>query len=320
MNLAFSDLQGLQSITALGRQDRGAALEQVARQFESFFVAQILKGMRAANEVLAVDDRINSNEMQLRHEMLDQQLSVSLTQGKGLGLAAMFARELGRQFGGSAAAVPVVPDEAQQLAQRRTDRAPPAPRSALPDARAHLPPVVRSAVGLLRPVVEKMSERLATVRFPDKESFVRTIGPLAREAAAKLGVDHRALIAQAALETGWGQSILGDSSGRSSFNLFNIKAGSFWPGASIGVNTLEFSHGIPRPQRARFRAYASFAESFEDYVGLLRGSDRYRRALEAGGDAARFIHGLAAGGYATDPAYAPKVLALLHDPVIAEAP
>jgi flagellar protein FlgJ len=149
---------------------------------------------------------------------------------------------------------------------------------------------------------------------------VRTLAPLAREAAARLGVDHRVLLAQAALETGWGQSILGDSAGRSSFNLFNIKAGSFWPGASVGVTTLEFVGGMPQPQRSRFRAYGSFAESFADYAGLLLGSGRYRGAVAAAADPARFLRALAGAGYATDPGYAGKILRLLRDPAIAEAP
>ena len=101
------------------------------------------------------------------------------------------------------------------------------------------------------------------------------------------------LIAQSALETGWGQSILSDHAGHSSHNLFNIKAGSYWEGRSVGVTTLEFSNGIPQQQRARFRAYGSFAESFADYIALLKGQPRYAAALANGTDPAPSAHGAA---------------------------
>ena len=102
---AWTDLAGLRSITALGRSDRGAALEAAARQFESFFVSQLLKGMRAASEIFAADDPLNTTEMQFRNEMLDQQLAVSLTQGRGLGLGTVLAQQFRQQFGAPAEAV-----------------------------------------------------------------------------------------------------------------------------------------------------------------------------------------------------------------------
>ena len=350
MDYAFNDLGGLQSINRLAKKDRGEAISQIARQFESFFVAQMMKGMRAANDVLAADGLLQTNEMQFRQQMLDDQLGLSLSQGRGLGLAEVFERGLRSQFG--------IPEDARtglgagtpgELDARRMDRAPAIapstpeypPRVApsvatVPGAQAPAPvvseplsvpeadpgPVVRGALAVIEPAVQRAREAIEAVkqRFTDKESFVEALGPLARKAAEKLGVDHRVLLAQAALETGWGQSILGDSAGRSSFNLFNIKAGSFWSGGSVGVNTLEFRDGIPRPERARFRAYGSFEESFGDYAEMLLGNGRYKEAVSKAGDAASFVHGLARAGYATDPEYAPKILRLLCDPAIAGAP
>lgn len=312
---AFTDLQGLQSIRALGKSDRHAALGQVAQQFESFFLGQVLKSMRAATAVFAEDNPLNSNEMQFRQEMLDHQLGLSLSQGRGIGLAAAFARGMARDFGTGGSG-----EDAQSLRQgdgavalRRY------PGSARVPSRA-LPTVVRGAVRVLEPLLDAAREHLPLKsRFADKESFVRAILPHARRAAEKLGVDHRVLIAQAALETGWGQSILGDRSGRSSHNLFNIKAGRAWEGATVGVTTLEFSHGIPHPERARFRAYASFAESFDDYVELLTGAPRYQQAVSEAADPIRFVRGLQEAGYATDPDYAEKVLDLLRDDAVSGA-
>ncbi len=309
----FSELSGLQSINALAKTDAGAALGQVARQFESFFVAQLLKGMRAANELFAEDNPMNSNEMQFRQEMLDQQLSVSLTAGKGLGLASVFERQLRQQFG---ADVDVEPDtrhalDQSGLTERRIERAP------MHASARMVPPVVRNALRLIEPIVQQVKDLADGQReFSDKASFVRAVLPEARRVAAELGVDHRVLVAQAALETGWGQSVIRDAAGRSSFNLFNIKAGSFWEGRSVGVRTLEFRNGIPRPEQARFRAYSSFAESFADYARLLRENPRYHGALTSAGDPGLFIRGLQRAGYATDPAYATKVMSLLRDSAI----
>ncbi|MFM7785072.1 MAG: flagellar assembly peptidoglycan hydrolase FlgJ, partial [Gammaproteobacteria bacterium] len=312
MDISFNDLGSLQSITALGKRDRGEALGEVARQFESFFVSQMLKGMRAANSMMSADDPFQTQEMQFRQQMLDDQLGISLTQGKGLGLAAMIEQAMRRQFRvgddpPGASNRPEGADDTADIEARRISRAPlqspraPAPY-AMPDPASTqpgptlpasaavasaapelpLPTVLREAVEAIGPAVDAVRERVAALRerFSDKKSFVEALAPHAREAAARLGVDHRLLIAQAALETGWGQSILGDSAGRSSMNLFNIKAGSYWQGPSVGVTTLEFRDGVPRPERARFRAYGSFAESFGDYANLLLGNGRYRDAVD----------------------------------------
>jgi len=316
---AFTDIAGVNSLRALGKSDRGAALAHAARQFESMFVSQMLKGMRAANEVLAKDSLFGSNEMSLRQDMLDQQLSLSLTQGGGLGLAAVLERQLRQQFG-EAETVP----ENKELPERPTQRhSPEAWRFARTstETSSSLPAVVSSALKIIKPIAEQAREAVGSglSKFADKQSFIDTVLPAARRAAHALGVDHRVLIAQSALETGWGQSILRDSSGNSSFNLFNIKAGNFWEGRSVSVNTLEFNNGIPRPERARFRAYASFNESFADYVDLLRSKPRYEPALSNARDPARYLQSLQQSGYATDPKYAAKILRLLQDPVIAEA-
>lgn len=319
---AWTDLAGLHSITALGRADRGAGLQAAARQFESFFVTQLLKGMRSANEIFAADNPMNTNEMQFRQDMLDQQLGVSLAQGRGLGLAEVLGRQLRQQFGAPETAVAGAGTSVEaQLEARRIDAAPRESAPALLPrvARAALPPVVSSALRILEPVAQHAREKIAAGLFSGKEAFVRAVLPEARRAARALGIDHRVLIAQSALETGWGQSILSDHAGHSSHNLFNIKAGSYWEGRSVGVTTLEFSNGIPQQQRARFRAYGSFAESFADYIALLKGQPRYAAALANADDPARFMRSLQQAGYATDPAYAHKVMQLLADDAIAGA-
>ena len=146
-----------------------------------------------------------------------------------------------------------------------------------------------------------------------KADFVRTMWPHAQRAASQLGVDPNALVAQAALETGWGRSVPSQSGGSSSFNLFGIKAGSNWAGATANVPTLEFEEGVAVRRVERFRAYDSPADSFSDYAKLIGSNPRYENARGAGGDVVTFASALQDGGYATDPNYAQKVVAVADE-------
>jgi flagellar protein FlgJ len=143
-------------------------------------------------------------------------------------------------------------------------------------------------------------------------AFVRELWPGAVLAGRELGVDPRTLIAHAALETGWGQALPGAATEPCSNNLFGIKAAGNWTGASVASRTVEFDAGLPSPRTARFRAYASKADCFADYVALLEGNSRYAGALGAGSDAAAFGAALQQGGYATDPHYAAKLAAVAN--------
>ena len=140
----------------------------------------------------------------------------------------------------------------------------------------------------------------------EREQFISELLPHANEAARELGVDPRALIAQAALETGWGRS----QPGGDSHNLFGIKAGANWNGASVRANTQEFGAGVASRIDASFRAYGSPRESVEDYVRLIRDNPRYASAMNTGSDVQAFASALQRGGYATDPDYARKLAAV----------
>jgi flagellar protein FlgJ len=146
-----------------------------------------------------------------------------------------------------------------------------------------------------------------------KEDFVRTYLPYAEQAARELGVDARALLAQAALETGWGKSVPCTATGECSYNFFGIKATGRWSGATVSVPTLEFEDGLPVRKAERFRAYSSPADSFRDYAALIRNNPRYGAALGAGSDVASFASALQRGGYATDPEYADKIVAVARE-------
>ncbi|MEA5444243.1 flagellar assembly peptidoglycan hydrolase FlgJ [Gammaproteobacteria bacterium AB-CW1] len=276
----FTDLQGLERLRGKARRDDPEALREVARHFESLFTHMMLQSMRAAS---FGDDLTGGNEMNFYRDMFDQQIAVEMSQGQGIGLADMIVRELGGE-----------------------------PASASPGKGA-------------RDTIEAMRQRAIPVRTEENDSagaatdsaedfrpdgprdFLERLMPAARPAARRLGVEPQLVLAQAALETGWGQHMIRDGQGRNSFNLFGIKASQDWQGPEVTVPTLEFEAGVPVRRHDQFRAYRSPEESLEDYVRLLEQSPRYRNALDQGDDAAAFGRALQAGGYATDPEYAEKI-------------
>lgn len=158
---------------------------------------------------------------------------------------------------------------------------------------------------------------LASLSGPEAD-FVRQLLPAARQAARQLGLEPLALVAQAALETGWGQKLFKAGDGQSSHNLFGIKAGSNWQGEVAVVDTLEYRQGLAQKEKARFRVYQDFAGSMQDYVELVKNQPRYQDAVAASHDTPTYFRRLQAAGYATDPNYAEKILQVLQSPVFKE--
>ena len=164
-----------------------------------------------------------------------------------------------------------------------------------------------SGVGPAAP--EPSPDAAGAVATPEqREKFISGLMPHAEAAARELGIDPQNLIAQAALETGWGRSQPGHS-----HNLFGIKAGGSWNGASVQANTEEFAGGVAGRVDADFRAYGSPGESVRDYVRLIRDNPRYAEALNTGGDVQAFANALQRGGYATDPDYARKLVTVADE-------
>lgn len=161
----------------------------------------------------------------------------------------------------------------------------------------------------------------AATNWPPKDAdeFVRAIRPAATAAAKELGVDPDVVIAHAALETGWGRSVPMGADGAPSFNLFGIKAGPDWQGATATRATLEYAGGVARRETARFRAYSGLEETFEDYARLIAENPRYAAARDKGADTQGFARALAASGYATDPGYAEKITRVLSSDVLKSA-
>ena len=342
----FTDLTQLNSLKAKSRIDNGEALREVAQQFEQMFMNMMLKSMREASNSFSEDSYFNSSETQFFQSMLDQQMTSDLAdQGKGIGLADVIVRQLGGNIeeqnplansqalnqAGNQEAPGMTLEETQAMQMRRL-LAQTYDNSASVAAAAVLSRAVqdtgaeaeaKSAIETkVAEAVSAFTQSDAAQKLPDRfespKEFVEQLLPLAESMAPELGVDPRVLIAQAALETGWGKHITrAPDSQTSSYNLFNIKAGSLWQGETVGVSTLEYVDGIPQRERAQFRAYAGYEESFADYVEFLKTSSRYQQALEQADNPIRYLQELQAAGYATDPEYADKISRIMSADVIA---
>ena len=143
--------------------------------------------------------------------------------------------------------------------------------------------------------------------FGDSDEFVATMLPMAEQAAKRIGIDPRYLVAQAALETGWGKSVMRNTDGSSSHNLFGIKATGNWDGGEARAITSEYRDGQFVKETAVFRSYDSYQDSFHDLVSLLQNNSRYQDAVKAADKPEQFVQELQKAGYATDPNYASKI-------------
>jgi flagellar protein FlgJ len=152
------------------------------------------------------------------------------------------------------------------------------------------------------------------VRIPDKSAaaFVQQHTQAAQAAQSATGIPAAFMLGQAAHESGWGRREIRHADGSPSHNLFGIKAGPDWKGAVAETLTTEYVDGRALKTVARFRAYASHAESFADYARLMKNSPRYQQVLAQAQDAGSFAAGLQRAGYATDPAYAQKLTRVIN--------
>jgi flagellar protein FlgJ len=279
----YTDISGLSALKRDAAAQSPETVRKVAQQFESIFAKMVLSSMRQAN---FGDSLFGSDQQQFYQGMFDDQLAVELTKGKGLGLADMLVQQLTR------AGLVKGADGATGTCGAGTTA-----------GSARVPaggPFAAPSTSLVAPSTSRW-------QAGSPEEFVQQLWPCAEEAGKALGIDPKHLLAQAALETGWGKSLPCDPNGTPSFNFFGIKAGTTWQGDSVSVKTLEFEGGVPVPRQAKFRSYDSAADIFRDYVEVLRTNPRFAEALNTGSDAKAFANALQKGGYATDPRYAMKI-------------
>jgi len=281
---AMGDLKRLAK--AEGNSDE--ALRAASRQIESLFLQIMLKSMRNAS---LGNGPFDSEQTKFIQELHDQQLASDLAQSRGIGLADALFRQLG---GGRNEGVSV-------------------PGAANIPFLSPPKPTVAESVAQSAKIDETIAAaRKANGQVPEHvREFVASVWPHAHEASRATGIPAHFMVAQAALETGWGTKQLKNADGSPSFNLFNIKAGPNWTGPTTAQKSVaEFEGGNWKSRQAVFRSYASWSEAFADYAKLLTDNPRYANVLGRD-DAAGFAQGLKDAGYATDPAYADKLVRII---------
>lgn len=270
-SIATSDFQGLNELKVQAKNNAKEALPEVAKQFEGIFLQSMLKSMRMGQHFLDESSPFSGKNEATFQEMLDTQYASTIAESKGIGLAALLAKQLENSVG----------DKANNP--------------------------VNSSTEVSNTKVTNSEESLSVV-----DDFVKSVWPTAKQAASLIGLDPKLLVAQAALETGWGKFVTRDTDGSSSNNLFNIKAGPHSEVESIQVKTTEYIADTPIKINASFRKYPSIEHSFHDYVSLIKGSERYQMALANAENPEIYVSELNKAGYATDPNYSNKILSIYH--------
>ena len=306
----YTDVNALQSIRTLGKQDKNAALMEVAKQFESMFLNMMLSSMRDANKVFGEDSLLSSPEMDFYEKMYDDQMAVSLSGQQGVGLSDVIYRQLMSSYGDSDGTVKEL--DQSKLSDRRIST--PFIRSGRLDAAlAEVTETLHNLPANSADEALPQNAQAATgaggkgQQFATPAEFVAALYPLAEPVAEELGVDAKAIVAQAALETGWGKFMITDEQGRNSYNFFGIKADERWQGDAVTVTTHEYRDGVAVKENAAFRSYTSAAEGMRDYARFLQSAARYEQALGQGLTAEHYGQALQQAGYATDPQYGAKI-------------
>jgi flagellar protein FlgJ len=301
MSRSVHDLKGLDNLRAAAKSGDEGALEEAAKQFEAIFVQMLLKSMRKAQEAMAdKDSPFNSEQVKFYRDMHDQQLATDLSTQGSIGLADIIVQQMSINKG-------VMPASAV-----RSD--------------GDLSILNRNAV-LMRQAAENNVSALSSdgtksatkqAAFESPQSFISSLYPQAQAAAERLGIEAKALIAQAAVETGWGKYMIHQGDGNNAHNLFGIKADRRWNGDKAIVDTIEFTNDLPQKQQAAFRSYNSFEESLHDYVDFVKSNPRYQDALQKTGSAKDYFKALQEAGYATDPKYADKIMSVYNSSTMSD--
>ncbi|HEY9112438.1 MAG TPA: flagellar assembly peptidoglycan hydrolase FlgJ [Rhodanobacteraceae bacterium] len=324
------DVKGLDGLQRAAAKDPQAQLREAARQFEAVFLGQMLKSMREAGYKSGLMD---NRQIEFYQSLFDQQLSENLA-GKGTGLAEMLVRQLSPKHAPTQPAA----DAAAAARLATIPHGTPGSLEGVPAVAAGSDDAGSHHAGLIAAIAAQIraAEAAAKLGLPNGSAaaaspaaastasdasgdgdgnvytrFVNRFVGAARAAARMSGVPARLILAQAALETGWGRHEMTADSGAKSHNLFGIKAGAGWDGATANNMTHEFADGREVGVRETFRAYGSYLESFIDHAKLLGNSARYA-AVRSAGSPEQAAQALQDCGYATDPRYAEKLVAIMQ--------
>ncbi len=318
----YMNMQQFSELKLSARQHSRDASKAAAQQFEGLFVQMMLKNMRAA---AVIDPSQHSSNMDFYMDMHDKQMALMLSQQGGIGIAGLIEKQLNRFLpeGQESAAdpgnelpvfrMPEMPARQLPLTEMNYVASNPAVTTHELDAAVTATGASMATSSLQGEILEPFAG------WVNANSFVADLWPHAEQAAQRLGVSASVLVAQSALETGWGQHAMKKPDGSIAFNLFGIKANHGWQGQSVNQQTLEFRNGAMQRESAQFRAYDSVAEAMDDYVDFVQSNPRYAKALQHAGSDRHYIENLHRGGYATDPDYADKIINIMQQPTLNNA-
>lgn len=310
------EVQGLQKLKATAMKDPNLGVKAAARQFEALMLNQMLKSMRAASEPLKSGLIEGGSTTDFYIEMLDTQLAQNIAGKGGLGLAERIEAQL-RARG----MVKADPREYQESLIAGIPKAKPKSLTSFDS----IPTIETRQV---TPIGEQ-SQRESSKEFasntnpftnaadnaekaPHVQTFLNQMSSSATVASQVSGVPAKLILAQAALETGWGREKIKTERGENSFNVFGIKAGDYWKGKTTNIATTEYVDGVPQRSIEKFRVYDSYDDAFTDYARLVGNNPRYQGVVNANSDAAA-AHAIQRGGYATDPGYATKLISVMNN-------
>lgn len=300
MSRNVHDVKGLDNLRRAAKSGDENAIKEAAKQFEAIFVQMMLKSMRKAQDALAdKDSPFNSQQVKFYRDMHDQQLAVDLSTNGNMGLADLIVQQLS-------------PDDAKNFT----------PASIMRND-ATLSDIQRSRAlnnSASTHTFEGSTQPTKQAAFASPTDFIQQLLPKAEAIAESLGISPKALLAQAAVETGWGRYVIHDHNGKNSHNLFGIKADKGWQGDKTAIDTLEYQQGIAKQQKAAFRTYSSFNDSLQDYVSFVKDNPRYEGAVKNSNDPKAYFEALQKAGYATDPAYADKVMSVFNGDILNSEP
>ncbi len=306
----YTEISSLQSLKAQVKSGDKDAIGEVAKQFEAIFLQMMLSGMR---KTIQVNDEY-SNEKSMYYDLFDKQVAMEMANNHGIGLSRFLMAQVnqtqhkadGQSLQAKASTAPVSPQQREFSVERMQGRHVQDPLAT--QAKADVEERVET-----KPQVQAQQKvEQQTLRFDSPMQFIKQLWNVASDVIAESGLNPKAVIAQAALETGWGRHIIKNSNGHSSFNLFGIKSGRSWNGEQVKANTLEFRDGVMMQSQEQFRSYASLQESVKDYVSFIKNNQRYSHAVEQQGNPERYAAELQRAGYATDPEYASKIIKIMN--------
>lgn len=309
------DGKSIDDLHVMAKQKPDEALQKAAQQFEALFMHMMLKSMR---EATPKDGLFDSQQTQFFTQMYDQQLAQHIST-KGIGIADMMVKQLSRPNQHSEPQTSISKTDAilssiQAATMTKTQGHPNDRAEQLWPVAHHndhkTVPAEKSNFSAEPFAQPSQSESILRKQSNIPVNFIDRLLPHAKITSAATGIPPHFMLAQAALESGWGKHEIRRADNSPSYNLFGIKAGANWKGDTVEKVTTEYVNGAPQKVVEKFRAYKSYAEGFNDYARLLSDNPRYAKVLNST-DATSFAHGLQRAGYATDPQYAEKLIRIL---------